>query len=159
MPRVVKAAAAHGQYLMAVLADANVSGTQCGSKLGSTYPTDGGAVKTHATAVVSEYKDSPTIAVWEILNEGTKSASAKPFYAAVSAEIKRLDPSSVVAYGVGTCYRSIGTTAWNECKDTNNQPGNDLVDFHEYDRGHGRVLVDRGEPAHCHRHRSPLDHR
>lgn len=155
MPRVVKAAEAHGQYLMAVLADANSGGKQCGSNLGSSYAADGGAVRAHATAVVTAFRDSPAIAIWEILNEGSKSASARPFYAAVSAEIKRIDPASVVAYGAGTCYQSIGSAAWNECKDTNNQPGNDLVDFHEYDRGtavswwtdeNQRIAADTGRP-------------
>jgi hypothetical protein len=155
MPRVVRAAEAHGQYLMAVLADANRGGTQCGSNLGPTYASDGGAVKAHATEVVNAFKDSPAVAIWEVLNEGTKAASARPFYAAVSAEIRRLDPTSVVAYGAGTCYQSLGSAAWKECKDTNNQPDNDLVDFHEYDRGTGvswwtdenqRIAADTGRP-------------
>lgn len=155
MPRVVKAAEARGQYLMVVLSDANSGGTQCGSNLDTTYPADGGAVKAQATNVVTAFKDSPSVAIWEIVNEGASSASAKPFYAAVSAEIRRLDPTSVIAYGVGTCYQPIGTTAWNECKDTNNQPGNDLVDFHEYDPGPGvswwtdenaKIATDTGRP-------------
>jgi len=155
MPRVVKAAEAHGQYLLAVLADANASGTQCGSNLGATYPADGGAVKTHATNVVTAFKDSPAIAIWEVLNEGTMAASAKPFYAAVVAEVRRIDPYAVVGYGAGTCYQSVGTAAWNECKDTIGQPGNDFVDFHEYDAGTGvspwtdenqKIAIDTGKP-------------
>jgi beta-galactosidase/beta-glucuronidase len=140
---------------MPVLADKNASGTQCGSNLGTSYPTDGGAVKTHATNVVSVFKDSPSVAMWEVLNEGEYAASTKPFYAAVVAEIRRIDPYAVVGYGAKTCYYAVGTATWNQCKDTMGQPSNDFIDFHEYDAGtgvshwtddHQRIAADTGKP-------------
>ena len=137
LPRVIAAAERHGQYLMPVLADRNGNGSQCGSNAGTAYPADGGAVKTHAAAVVLRFKDAPSIAVWEIINEGPRVASALPWYQSIAAQIRAIDPRAVVAFGMGTCYSALNTAAWNACLTVAGDPANDLIDFHEYDAGPG----------------------
>ena len=134
LPRIVAAAERHGQYLMLTLSDANDNGTQCFSNKGAGYPADGGAVLAHAKNIVPKFKDSPAVAVWEVINEGTRDAAAKSFYQTIGTEIKRLDPNSLVASGAGTCYK----TDW-ACVAVDDWPANDLVSFHEYDWNSGAV--------------------
>ncbi len=150
-------AKAHGVKVVVTL------GNQWGSCEGSQYLTDSwytGGYKTQVISgdtvpyrqfvqeIVSRYKNDPTIAMWQLINEAeiktSKSAtSCAPtadlynFAADVSGLIKSIDPNHLVNLGTmggGQCgsqgadYQKLGSI-----------PGIDVLEFHDY--GHDSTAL------------------
>lgn len=132
MDRIVDAAERHGQFLMVTLTDGNREGTQCG---GATNYGDPSNMVAHIRRVVPRYAERPTVAVWEICNECSLDPEAKPWYRTLTDEIRRQDPSSLIATGAKTCYRE----DISGCVFIHDLPNVDLLDFHEYDDNDGGV--------------------
>ncbi|MEV8371311.1 hypothetical protein AB0P21_01160 [Kribbella sp. NPDC056861] len=129
MRRIEAAAARYGQFLMVTLTDGNDGGSQCGG-LPLNY-ADPAPLIAHARAVVAPFATSAAIAVWEVCNGcSVEPGLTKSWYRAVTDEIKRLSPNTLVALGA-SCHR--GQALFEDCLSTNDLPGNDLIGFQEFD--------------------------
>jgi hypothetical protein len=129
MTRVVNAAERHDQYLMATLSVGN-EGDSC---VPVPDYNDPAPIIAHIDQVVSKFKDSPAIAVWEVCNECNLSPSrTKNWNKAATDEIRKIDPDTLITIGGSTCYTDV--IPLTDCISANDLPNNDLISFHEYDK-------------------------
>lgn len=97
--------------------------------------------------LVIKYKDSPAIGMWEIMNEpgnenatdGDVSASAmKGFFDGVAAEIKKIDPDTLVESGTMDPKQK----GMSDFGNLHSSPDIDVVSVHEYaDQFEGGALI------------------
>jgi hypothetical protein len=102
----------------------------------------------YVSAVVARYADNPTIAMWQLVNEGQavnadgsceeKAAlgALLSFSGTVGGLVHRLDPNHLVSLGTVAGYSGSGRQ-WCGAADGDYQtlmssPGNDVCDFHDY---------------------------
>ncbi|BFU46624.1 hypothetical protein KRMM14A1004_48610 [Krasilnikovia sp. MM14-A1004] len=145
LDRIVATAAKYQQKVIFTLADGR---NYCGEHDGAVTPEGGdkstawyaGGYKTTylpwVTTVVTRYKDNPTVAMWEMINEpGSFSSAAytdalvKGFFDTTAAKIKSIDPNHLVGTGVLS----------EDMKGTSNyatlhaSPNIDVASLHEYE--------------------------
>jgi mannan endo-1,4-beta-mannosidase len=107
-----------------------------------------GAFSSWITRLVTEFKDSPAVAIWEIMNEpgaGVENMSPaviKQFYDATAAHIKQIDPVHLVSTGALAPWQAFqhGVAGYAAA---HSGPNIDLISLHEYDYPHsnGRTVV------------------
>jgi endo-1,4-beta-mannosidase len=128
----------HGQPCSDVRADRTLSWYQSGYKTTLEQAT---TYRNWVTEVVTRYRNDPTVAVWQLVNEGearnpngscselAARAALRSFTDDVGGLVKRIDPNHLVSLG----------TVSGECGSTdadygyiNNSPSIDLCDYHDY---------------------------
>lgn len=110
-----------------------------------TSPTAPGLPSTYrqwVSEVVTRYRSSPTVAMWQLMNEAeakssrngscpsTAASSLKSFASDVASVVKGLDPNhllSLGSIGTGQCGMSTG-----EYKVVHSVSGIDLCEYHDY---------------------------
>ena len=155
--QVLTIAAAHGDKVIPVLAN---SGDYCDGPVKdlawyqSGYRTTVGpgdivTYRQYVADVASRYADNPTIAMWQLVNEGNavNADGTCNESAALSAELgfsndvgslaHSLDPSHLVSTGFIAGWQGHGAGQW--CGSANGDyqklmasPGNDVCDYHDY---------------------------
>jgi len=134
LARAVTVAARHHQYLTVVLTDAAQG---CGDPIthDSTFYSTGykGAYWTHLDEAVNAYKDNPTVAIWEIANEGNGGNNVN-FYLDTAARIKSIDPNVLVNTGSMPAYAFSSQAVYESA---HSGPNIDFVSVHEYDAATG----------------------
>ncbi|RZU52368.1 cellulase (glycosyl hydrolase family 5) [Krasilnikovia cinnamomea] len=145
LDRIVAAAAAHQQKVIFTLADGR---NYCGEHDGAVVPEGGdkstawyaGGYRTNylpwVTTVVSRFKDDPTVAMWEMINEpGSFSSAAytdalvKGFFDTTAAKIKSIDPNHLVGTGV----LSEDMKGTGDYATLHASPHIDVASLHEYE--------------------------
>ena len=129
---VVAAAREHGQRLVVILADAH---GYCGGreKAEGWYAEDfRGEYFDWVRTVVPRYRDDPTIAMWELINEpqGSDTATLRAFFDAAGGLVHGLDPNHLVSSGTLQPATYGGVEAFTKLSAS---PGVDVVSLHEYD--------------------------
>lgn len=144
--RVVRAAERYGQKLVVVLG--SHWGTCDGGRNRDLAWYDGGYSRTygdartaprpyidHMRAMVSRYRASPAVGIWELLNEPEVPCAAAPvlrrFLDVVGGELKRLDPGHLLGSGVigtGQCGSS-----GDDYSKLHASPAVDVASYHDYD--------------------------
>lgn len=156
MDRVLAIAAAHGDKAIPVLAnqydycdgrtkdlDWYQSGYQSEIAPGDILPYE-----QYVSAVVARYAGNPTIAMWQLVNEGQavnadgscgESAALSAllaFSGTVGGLVHRLDPNHIVSLGAIAGYSGSGHqwcgAANGDYQTLMSSPGNDVCDFHDY---------------------------
>lgn len=86
----------------------------------------------HVISMVSRYKDSPAIAMWEIINEPGEAewTVIRDFLHEVAATIKRYDPNHLVESGTFAGWAYEG---YDNYKAMHDSPHIDVGNLHEYD--------------------------
>ena len=86
----------------------------------------------HVISMVSKYKDSPAIAMWEIINEPGEAewTVIRDFLHEVAATIKRYDPNHLVESGTFAGWAYEGYANYKAMHDS---PHIDVGNLHEYD--------------------------
>lgn len=86
----------------------------------------------HVINMVSKYKDSPAIAMWEIINEPGEAdwATIRDFLHEVAATIKKYDPNHLVESGTFAGWAYEGVANYKAMHDS---PHIDVGNLHEYD--------------------------
>ncbi|WP_412739490.1 cellulase family glycosylhydrolase [Krasilnikovia sp. MM14-A1259] len=145
LDRIVATAAKYRQKVIFTLADGR---NYCGEHDGAVTPEGGdkstawytSGYRTNylpwVTTVVSRYKDNPTVAMWEMINEpGSFSSSAytdamvKGFFDATAAKIKSIDPNHLV--GTGALSEDMKGTG--NYATVHASPNIDVASLHEYE--------------------------
>lgn len=132
--RAINAALAYDQRLIISLAE---GAGYCGyPRPTHAWFVDGytGSFFTHIENIVGQFKDSPAIGMWEIMNEPHEPNSDWPtlrnFFDGVAAKIKSIDPLHLVETGV-LSETSVGGEANYEMIHAG--PQVDVLSVHEYD--------------------------
>ncbi|MFC7545605.1 RICIN domain-containing protein [Plantactinospora sp. GCM10030261] len=141
---LVARAEAHGQKLILSLANA---GEDCGESLKDVaWYRDGyrGAYLSWVRTVVTRFKDSPAIGMWEIMNEPghhstVDNATMKAFLDGAAATIKAVDPVHLVTTGSMAEY----TPGSTDFELIHSGPHIDVGSLHEYDQDHGDQIISR----------------
>jgi endo-1,4-beta-mannosidase len=85
--------------------------------------------------VVPHFKDSPTIGMWELVNEpGGPTSSIRGFYDDAGGLIHQLDPNHLVESGAHAPWAYGGDAGWGYIHQS---PGIDVASLHEYDMNAG----------------------
>jgi hypothetical protein len=130
LARTVASAKKYNQYLTVALTDA---ASQCGDPIikNASFWTSGfkGEYWTHVSEAVTTYKGDPTIAIWEIANEGNGGGNPN-FYLDTAALIKSIDPDVLVNTGSMPAYAYSSQAAYEAA---HSGPNIDFVSVHEYD--------------------------
>jgi mannan endo-1,4-beta-mannosidase len=154
--QVLKIAAAHGDKVIPVLANQYSYCDGTAKDLAwyeSGYRTAIGAgnlvtYQDYVSTVVTRYAGNPTIAMWQLVNEGEavnsdrscdESAALQAMLAFsndVGGTVHRLDPSHLVSLGTLAGYSGSGQQ-WCGAANADYQtlmasPGNDVCDYHDY---------------------------
>lgn len=129
---VVDTARAHGQHLVPVLTDAL---GECGDTEKDRGWYAGGFRETYLPwlrAVVGSYRDEPTIAAWELVNEpnGVDVPTLRAFFDEAGGLVHRLSPEHLVSGGTLQPHTYGGVPEFTELSSS---AGLDLVSVHEYD--------------------------
>ncbi|TQM14759.1 cellulase family glycosylhydrolase [Pseudonocardia kunmingensis] len=129
---VVGYAAEHGQRLVVVLSDHH---GECGDVAkDDEFYDDGfrGDYLEWVEAVVPAYRDEPTIAMWELMNEPRTSdpSTLRAFFDEAGGVVHRLAPHHLVSSGTLQPDTLGGPEAFLEVSQS---PGIDVVSLHEYD--------------------------
>ena len=87
--------------------------------------------------IVGRYRDEPTIAFWEIINEGTEwkdPTVLSPFLENMAKLIKSIDPNHLVAARAHLQRWQLANSGpgQQQFQDFNSDPSIDIVDFHDY---------------------------
>lgn len=130
---VVAAARRHGQRLMVALTDAH---GHCGTDRKTEEWYAGGFRKDYLRwirTVVPLYRDDPTIAMWELINEpyGADTATLRRFFDEAGGLVHELAPNHLVSSGTLLPDTYGGVEAFTELHAS---PGIDVVSLHEYDQ-------------------------
>jgi len=154
--QVLSIAAAHNDKIIPALANQynycepntkDISWYQTGYK-NTVEPGDAVTYRQYVSNVVSRYANNPTIAMWQLVNEGeavnsdgTCSESAAlsamlGFSNDVGGLVHSLDPNHPVSLGALAGYSGAGIQ-WCDAANSDYQtlmasPGNDVCDFHDY---------------------------
>jgi mannan endo-1,4-beta-mannosidase len=152
LDQIVASAAAHNQKLILSLADGNSNcrdydGSPGGEGTGknTSWYVSGYKIKylNWVRTVVSRYKDSPAVGMWEIINEpghtGGKvdDTTMRAFFDAAAATIKGIDQRHLVESGALGEYVS-GTTDYAY---VHGGPNVDVGSLHEYEYDHSNAIV------------------
>jgi hypothetical protein len=154
--QVLAIAAAHGDKVVPVLANQNnycdgplkdLTWYQTGYST-AVEPGDVVPYQQYVADVVTRYADNPTIAMWQLVNEGeaVNSDGTCNEPAAISAllgfsndvggMIHRLDPNHLVSLGTIAGYSGSGSqwcgAANGDFQTLMASPGNDVCDYHDY---------------------------
>lgn len=129
---VVASAREHGQRLIPILTDA-LGG--CGdTKKEADWYTGGfrGQYLDWIRTLVPRYRDEPTIAMWELINEphGTDTATLRAFFDEAGGLVQELAPNQLVSSGTLQPDTYGGVAAFTELSAS---PGVDVLSLHEYD--------------------------
>ncbi|MEV0595498.1 RICIN domain-containing protein [Nonomuraea cavernae] len=146
LDRIVASAEAHGQKLIFSLAN---QGQDCGEsdKDLAWYRTGyQGGYLSWVTTVVSRFKDSPAIGMWELINEPGNGlaldvTTLKNFFDATAAAIKRIDPHHLVE--TGTMAEYAHPDKYTNYAILHSGPDIDVGSLHEYDQDHSDQIVSR----------------
>ena len=154
--QVLAIAAAHDDKVIPVLANeyAYCDGAEKslpwyqGGYQSTVEPGDIVPYKQYVAEVVSQYAQNPTIAMWQLVNEGeavngngscTESAALSAllgFSNDVGGMIHSLDPNHLVSLGVIAGYSGSGTqwcgAANGDYQTLMSSPGNNVCDYHDY---------------------------
>ncbi len=139
--KVVRAAERHNQKLILTLADGR---SYCGEWDGYNGSDGSGkqsvwyssGYKTNyvpwVRSVVSLFKDSPAVGMWEIINEpgDSDNTTLKAFFNDVSTLIKQIDPNHLVSSGSWAPWAYGGEAGFKFIHDV---PNIDVGSLHEYD--------------------------
>lgn len=144
---LVARAEAHGQKLILSLANA---GADCGeAKKDNAWYAGGyrGQYLSWVRTVVTQFRDSPAIGMWEIMNEPghlstVTDTTMKAFFDDVAATIKAIDPHHLVGTGSMAEY----TPGTNDFAYVHSGPNIDVGSLHEYDQDHNDQIVSRHLP-------------
>lgn len=144
---LVARAEAHGQKLILSLANADAD---CGeAKKDNAWYAGGyrGQYLSWVRTVVSRFRNSPAIGMWEIMNEpGHKSTvddtTMKAFFDETAATIKEIDPYHLVSTGSMSEY----TPGTNDFGYVHSGPNIDVGSLHEYDEDHNDQIISRHLP-------------
>ena len=81
--------------------------------------------------VVPRYRDDPTIAMWELINEpyGSDTATVRAFFDDAGAIVHELDPNHLVSFGTLQPDTYGGVAEFEEFSAS---PGVDVLSLHEY---------------------------
>lgn len=129
---VVASAREHGQRLIPIFTDAH---GYCGdTKKNDDWYAEGFRKEylDWVRTVVPRYRDDPTIAMWELINEphGSDTAILRAFFDEAGTLVHELDPNHLV--GSGTLQPdTYGGVA--EFEELSASPGVDVLSLHEYD--------------------------
>lgn len=130
--RVVSYARDHGQRLVVVLSDHY--GNCEGAPKDDAFYRDGfrGAYLDWVRTVVPPYRDEPTIAMWELVNEPKTSdiATLRGFFDEAGGVLHELAPHHLVSSGTLQPDQFGGAEPFTELVAS---PGIDVVTLHEYD--------------------------
>jgi mannan endo-1,4-beta-mannosidase len=156
LDRVLAIAAAHGDRVIPVLANQYdycdgaakdlawyQSGYESRIEAGEIVPYE-----QYVSAIVTRYADSPTIAMWQLVNEAqatnadgscdesTALSALTGFSDAVGGLVHRLDPNHLVSLGAIAGYSGSGSQ-WCGAANSDYQvlmssAGTDVCDFHDY---------------------------
>jgi hypothetical protein len=146
LARIVASAEAHGQKLIFSLAN---QGQDCGesAKDLSWYQTGyKGAYLSWVRTVVTRFKDSPAIGMWEIINEPGYGMTLdvptlKTFFDATAALIKGIDPNHLVE--TGTMAEYTYPDKYTGYAILHSGPDIDVGSLHEYDQDHSDQIISR----------------
>jgi mannan endo-1,4-beta-mannosidase len=142
----VRLAEKHGQKLILVLNDGTAN---CAvPELDPDWYRQGfrGAYFDWIERLATEFRDSPAVAIWELIGEGGLDAlstdEVKQFYDESAARIKQIDPSHLVSTGALAPWQSFQFGAAGYAY-VHSGPNIDLVSVHEYDFpwSNGQTLV------------------
>ncbi|WP_440071778.1 RICIN domain-containing protein [Streptosporangium sp. OZ121] len=145
---IVERAEAHGQKLILSLAN---QGSDCGEAAKDAAWYAGGfrdAYLSWVRRVVTRYKDSPAIGMWEIINEpghqttGVSTTMIKTFLDETAAVIKGIDPHHLVESGTMAAFTT-GTGTPANYGLLHSGPDIDVGSLHEYDQDHSDQVVSR----------------
>ncbi|MEU9831143.1 RICIN domain-containing protein [Streptosporangium sp. NPDC048047] len=145
---IVERAEANGQKLILSLAN---QGRDCGEAAKDAAWYGGGfrdAYLSWVRKVVTRYKDSPAIGMWEIINEpgqqttGVSTTMIKTFLDETAAVIKGIDPHHLVESGTMAEFTS-GTGTSANYGLLHSGPNIDVGSLHEYDQDHSDQVVSR----------------
>ncbi|HKU42504.1 MAG TPA: cellulase family glycosylhydrolase [Polyangiales bacterium] len=156
--RMVRSAEAHSQFLILSLADgrgycAEEDGRVAdeGSGKRASWYADGYKARylPWLEMVVTRFKDSPAIALWELVNEpggdGTTDQAMRRFFDAAAARIKAIDKNHLVMSGSQAEYvAGTGDFAFVHAG-----PDIDAASLHEYDYddSNGRIVSQHLRPV------------
>ena len=132
--RIVKAAGANGSHVYFTLSDNNGACGDPGGRKSSAWYSDGWRTTHEAwfRTMASRYKDNPTVAFWELVNESAGDGTAvKAFNTGAAALIKSIDPNHLVGSGTMPDYAFGGPAGWTAA---NSAAGVDITSVHEYDQ-------------------------
>jgi hypothetical protein len=156
LDQVLAIAAAHGDKVIPVLANEyqscdgetkDLTWYQSGYK-SAIAPGDLVPYRQYVTDIISRYSTNPTIAMWQLVNEGEavnsdgscdESAALNAlsgFSNDVGGLIHELDPHHLVSLGTLAGYSGTGAqwcgASFGDYKTLMASPGNDVCDFHDY---------------------------
>jgi mannan endo-1,4-beta-mannosidase len=142
----VRLAEKHGQKLTLVLIDGNAT---CDvPALGPDWYRQGfrGAYFDWIKRLATEFRDSPAVAIWELIGEGgldsLSTDEVKQFYDESAAQIKQVDPKHLVSTGALAPWESFqfGEAGYAYVHSGLNI---DLLGVHEYDFGYsnGQTVI------------------
>ncbi len=129
---VVASAREHGQRLIPVLTDAH---GDCGdTRKDPDWYAGGfrGKYLDWVRTLVPRYRDEPTIAMWELINEpnGTDTATLRAFFDDAGGLVHELAPRQLVSSGTLQPDTYGGVATFTELSAS---PGMDVLSLHEYD--------------------------
>lgn len=141
IPTVIRLAEKHGIKLILTLGDGR---SHCGHTDGAKGGDGSGKIPewytsgfrneylTHVRNLTTTYKNSPTIGMWEILNEPGDAdwKTIKLFLDEVAAEIKKNDPNHLVSSGSWAPWAYDGVKNFQAMHES---PNIDVGSLHEYD--------------------------
>jgi len=140
--QTVAAAEKYGQKILFALAD---GAEYCGSPHFDANWYSSGYKSRYLSwldTLLPKYKNSPAVAVWEIMNEpgqasggGLNQSMIKSFYDTTAARIKSLDPNHLVSTGALAPWQSFQNGV-DGYANVHSGPNIDLVSVHEYDYGY-----------------------
>lgn len=147
--QTIQLAQAHGQKLILALAD---GAGNCGApKYDVKWYSSGytGGYLSWVRSVATRYKDSPAVAIWEIMNEPGLSSDGgltpdimKRFYDDVAENLKQVDPNHLVSTGALAPWQTFqeGVAGYAYA---HSGPNIDVVSVHEYDYpySNGQTIV------------------
>lgn len=131
--RVVAAAKAAGSRVYFSLADANGACADPGGRKSADWYTGGWRAthEAHIRSVVTRYRDEPTVAFWELINESAGDAAAvRTFNDAAGALVKSVDANHLVESGTMPSYAFGGDGGW---RTANGSAAVHITSIHEYD--------------------------
>jgi hypothetical protein len=154
--QVLTIAAAHGDRVIPILANQysecdgpakDLAWYQSGYRT-AVEPVDIVTYRQYVAEVVSRYADNPTIAIWQLVNEGeavnadgtcnepAALSALLAFSNDVGGMVHSLDPSHLVSLGTIAGYSGTGQqwcgAANGDYQTLMASPGNDVCDFHDY---------------------------
>ncbi|WP_185949826.1 RICIN domain-containing protein [Microbispora sp. KK1-11] len=145
---IVERAQAHGQKLILSLAN---QGADCGEAAKDAAWYQGGfrgAYLSWVREVVTRYKNSPAIGMWEIINEpghrttGVTTSMIKAFLDETAAVIKTIDPHHLIESGAMAEFTE-GTGTSDNYGTLHSGPNIDVGSLHEYDQDHNDQVLSR----------------